>query len=691
MTRTSRKRSTGVVMALLLVLGSPVAAHGATGFVPATDLEAAANNDLSQTPIAAAAPDGTAFAAWVKPGAPAKALVAVRPPGGAWSVEDLGPATAAVGGMPVAVAADGTATALSIDESGKVVRAFTRPPGGRFGNPRPLNTGDRPVVSLALAVNRAGEAIAAWYDNTSGSNWQPWAAFRDAGGWLPSKQLSSDPGSPGLPTVSINDAGRAAVGFTTTEGTSPVISRARASIRPAGGQFPSEGARLNTDANTHSVSPSVSVSTSGNVVVGYVTGVVGTANSQALWRVAPATGTTFDAPQLLSAGSTMATQLTVVAGQGNELHAAWVSLPSMRIEYGLGAVGSVALARTLVSPKDEKSVLPRLSIDSAGNRLLLWTNTSSFLVQASYRPAGLPDFGPVQTVIASSGSASWTRVWAAPDGQGNSVVAWAKPDGRGSTIAQASGYDVAPPTLTGLTVPATIAATTTGAFGVTATDVWSTPTVQWSFGDGAVASGANATHAYGGAGSFTASATATDGVGNTATLGTPVQVGEPDADGDGIPAGRDCNDRSATVKPGARDVPGNGVDEDCNGSDAAFGDLQVSAELTWTRRVGRSTTRIATLRLEGVRDGDRVTLHCSGKGCRKSVNRTTTLKKVKQGKVSLTGKVAGLVLHPKAKLSVTIARGEFTKRVIRYEMRRGKSPRKTTRCQAPGEQKTRSC
>jgi hypothetical protein len=41
-----------------------------------------------------------------------------------------------------------------------------------------------------------------------------------------------------------------------------------------------------------------------------------------------------------------------------------------------------------------------------------------------------------------------------------------------------------------------------------------------------------------------------------------------DADRDGFLPGRDCDDGDARVHPGAKDVPGNGVDEDCDGLDA---------------------------------------------------------------------------------------------------------------------------
>ena len=60
-----------------------------------------------------------------------------------------------------------------------------------------------------------------------------------------------------------------------------------------------------------------------------------------------------------------------------------------------------------------------------------------------------------------------------------------------------------------------------------ATDRWSPVNVRWSFGDGATASGAAVTHAFGGPGSFTVGVTARDAVGNASSTTRNVLVTRP--------------------------------------------------------------------------------------------------------------------------------------------------------------------
>jgi hypothetical protein len=55
---------------------------------------------------------------------------------------------------------------------------------------------------------------------------------------------------------------------------------------------------------------------------------------------------------------------------------------------------------------------------------------------------------------------------------------------------------------------------------------------------------------------------------NVAAKGQPVDPSAVDADGDGYPKSQDCDDANNTIHPGATDVPGNGIDEDCSGADA---------------------------------------------------------------------------------------------------------------------------
>jgi Putative metal-binding motif len=118
--------------------------------------------------------------------------------------------------------------------------------------------------------------------------------------------------------------------------------------------------------------------------------------------------------------------------------------------------------------------------------------------------------------------------------------------------------------------------------------------------------------------------------------GTPTPPTDPttpvvDTDQDGVPATNDCDDLSRQIYPGAPEIVGDGLDQDCSGADATG---KVSALVAYRGDSSRRWTKFKSLRVTDAPVGAQVRVWCEGKrkGCPKPREFTTGAK----GSVSLT-------------------------------------------------------
>lgn len=540
--------------------------------------------------------------------------------------------------------------AVAVWVRGNIVQAAVKPPGSsQFGGADDLSASGG--TSPAVAVDAARRAVVLW-TRFDGANQRLQARARAANGDL---SATEDVSAPGLdvysPNLAMDPQGRATAVWYAYDGTNYVAQSA---------------ARNGTDLSS---------------------------------QFSPAQTLVNDAGSLDPGADSFDPQVAVDAD--NTAVAAWYSCRDSA-PFGCFIQGaarnnnqSFAAAQTLSAIGDD-SFSPRVVIDPNGTALVTWqggtADGSAAFGSTRAKNGTFASTSIIEQFGNSTNSFVLGPVVAAFTPDGNAIASYGREvvGGSGSEYSgRVAGFDATGPQLRELAVPNQGSALTPLKFSVAPLDLWSPFSTRWEFGDGGVADGNSVAHAYAAPGAYTIRVTSTDAVGNATSESRTINVSAADRDGDGFPANQDCDDANPNIKPGAKEIPGNKIDENCDNVLGKPPVITAGITASWSR-VGRRTT-VTRMLVTGVIRGAKVQIRCKPRK-KSRLKRDCGFKKrnvrVKKRKANVLRAlrrkrtfVAG------TRLEVRITKTGYIGKVVRYPMSARNTPRSRTFCLPLGSSK----
>ena len=605
--------------------------------------------------------------------------VAAQPASASW----LAPAEVSAGSAPsLAVARDGTAFAAfeHFDGANTRVAVAQRLPGGGFGPARDLSLPGRDAFSPAIAVDRQGNATLAWMQ---GPAFAVHTRSRPAGGdWGEvSPPLAPVTISAG-PALAVGDNGAAVVAWSRD-------MKVEGATRRAGADAFDAPVRISVGSGTGICqAPRVAMDAAGNAAAIWTrrTSATGDYHVESSLKAAGATSWGAFEPRSLTAGNSDCNTDIVMTPDGRTT-AVWdftetgkpsfvaiedhgpggwsgarkLSAPATRsIRPVLGGENTVAWmaggqvvasARPFSSSKPLSGATELSGLAVAGEQtVFVGTSNGS---DALFASRALEDVVPV--ALTTPGVVLGSPDVALDD-EGNAFAVWVRREGAASSV-QVAAFDAVAPVLGAVDVPGAAVAGQPVSMSSSATDRTSAPALHVDFGDGSGADGATVSHVYAAPGAYTVTVTAADAAGNATSATRPIQVAP------------------APIVSGGGGGPG------------APGRVFAQVSGSWDR-LANGRTRMLELAVSELEGPETVRLACTGRGCRKRASRTVT----RHGrKLDFSKYVHGMVLQPKAKLTVTATRPGFVGRITTYTMVRGRNPKKRVQCLAPGAKRAHAC